>query len=93
MATERGGVVGAVSWSSSPAGLELTSLYLLPGRRGSGLAERLVDRAIGDRPAWLWVFEENARARAFYRRVGFVREGRRAVDVGTGVPEIRLERP
>lgn len=93
VATHRGVVVGAASWCGSPAGLQLTSLYLQPEQRGSGLAERLVDRAIGDRPAWLWVFEANLRARAFYRRVGFVLEGPRAVDAGTGVPEIRLERP
>ncbi|GAB2916422.1 GNAT family N-acetyltransferase [Rhodococcus aerolatus] len=93
LALRAGEVVGAVSWSDGAAGLELTSVYLLPPHRGRGVAERLVDRAIGGRPAFLWVFEANHRARAFYRRVGFVLEGRRAVDAGTGVPEIRLERP
>jgi GNAT superfamily N-acetyltransferase len=96
IARHGGTVIGAASWSEcpeQPPGLELASLYIVRGHRGSGVAERLVHEAIGDRPAWLWVFAPNARARAFYRRVGFVKEGPDTVDPDTGVLEIRLERP
>lgn len=42
---------------------------------GSGLGLRLLDAAIGDRPASLWVLERNPRARAFYERNGFAPDG------------------
>lgn len=54
---------------------ELTTLYVLAGVYGTGLADQLMDRAVGDRPAHLWVLAENPRAQAFYRRHGFVPEG------------------
>lgn len=92
LARHGGAVVGAVSWVPGPPD-ELASLYVRRDHRGTGLAARLVDAAVGDRPAWLWVFEANPRARAFYRRVGFTVEGERATDPGTGVAELRVHRP
>jgi hypothetical protein len=38
------------------------------------------------------VFEANPRARGFYARHGFVPDGTRQIEPGTGVPEVRLVR-
>jgi len=43
--------------------------------RGSGIAAALLRAAIGDAPAFLWVLEENPRARGFYAKMGFVADG------------------
>ncbi len=45
-----------------PPGLELAMLYLLESHHGSGLGQRLLDVAVGDGPAYLWVAEDNPRA-------------------------------
>jgi GNAT superfamily N-acetyltransferase len=62
----------------------VVGVFLRPEHRGSGLAERLFDGAL----EWAWALEEprlervrlyahehNPRARAFYRRIGFVPAG------------------
>jgi hypothetical protein len=56
-------VVGVVSWGErnepcAPA-LELVSLYVGAGHSGSGVAAALIDLAIGEALAYLWVFEKN----------------------------------
>jgi ribosomal protein S18 acetylase RimI-like enzyme len=56
--------------------LELSALYVRADRYGTGLGHRLLVTAIGDRPARLWVLDGNERAIAFYRRHGFVLDGR-----------------
>ncbi len=71
---------------------ELYAINLLPRVQGTGLADLLIDRAVGDRPASLWVLEDNARARAFYERHGFVPEGAHARHDATGAAEIRMVR-
>jgi ribosomal protein S18 acetylase RimI-like enzyme len=71
---------------------ELYAINLLPRAQGTGLADELIERAVGTRPATLWVLEENARAQAFYRRHGFVPEGAHARHDSTGAPEIRMMR-
>lgn len=71
------GVAGAepARDAGSPASLELTMIYLLQEAQGSGIADRLLQIAIGDAPAYLWVLDDNPRAQAFYRRHGFVPDG------------------
>lgn len=54
---------------------ELTMLYVLADRHGSGAGQGLLDAVLGDRPASLWVADDNPRARAFYTRNGFVADG------------------
>jgi ribosomal protein S18 acetylase RimI-like enzyme len=84
-------VVGVVSWAAtglpSSAGLDLLSLYVGAEQRGTGLANELLQAAVGTRPAHLWVFEDNPRAHAFYRKHGFGFSGHHQVDPGTGLSE------
>ena len=97
----RGEVAGVVSWAHGdlrhdPFDLdlvELTTLYVAAAHRGSGLADALLREALGDGAAYLWAFERNARALAFYARHGFVADGTRKLDVPTGAWERRLVRP
>jgi ribosomal protein S18 acetylase RimI-like enzyme len=89
-------IAGVVSWGTAETGLpplELKSLYVGAHHRGTGLASTLTRVALGDRAAQVWVFEENPRARAFYRRIGFVSDGASKIDPDTGVTEVRLVRP
>jgi RimJ/RimL family protein N-acetyltransferase len=53
-----------------------------------------VDRVLGDRPAFLWVFEDNPPARAFYTKLGFAADGARQFDDfgGRRLAEIRMVR-
>ena len=66
---------------------EIVSLYLLPSYMGRGCGRPLLEAAVsalaaqGYRDAFLWVLEENRRARAFYERMGFQHSGVRRADV------------
>ena len=71
---------------------ELWALYVAREHQGTGLARALVDHALGDEPAELWVFDGNPRAEAFYRRLGFERDGVEAPHEDTGLPGIRMVR-
>lgn len=56
--------------------LELMALYVRAELYGAGLGHRLLQAAIGDAAAYLWVLDGNARAIAFYERQGFGFDGR-----------------
>jgi ribosomal protein S18 acetylase RimI-like enzyme len=76
-----------------PRDLELAMLYLLAAHHGSGLGQALLDAAIGDAPAFVWVAEDNPRARAFYARNGFRPDGERSVvEAWEQMAEVRLVR-
>ena len=62
--------------ADAPQPLELALIYLLEAAKGSGIADRLLEMAIGDAPAYLWVLSGNDRAQGFYRRHGFAPDGR-----------------
>ncbi|XAS68473.1 GNAT family N-acetyltransferase [Micrococcaceae bacterium Sec5.7] len=53
----------------------LWGLYLLESHQGLGLGRRLLESAVGDEPASLWVAAENSRAVEFYRHFGFELDG------------------
>jgi GNAT superfamily N-acetyltransferase len=72
--------------------LELYAIYVRKAWWGTGLADRLLDVAIGNQSAIAWVFEANARARAFYTRHGFLPDGARKDEPFFGEPEIRMVR-
>jgi len=76
-----------------PRDLELRLLYQLASEHGTGSGQALLDAAIGDRPAHLWVAELNPRAQAFYRRNGFEPDGERKVEpLWENLAEIRMVR-
>jgi GNAT superfamily N-acetyltransferase len=66
-----------------PASWQLVGMWVEPDARGTGLAEQLIEavaghaREHGASSLTLWVTETNARARAFYERIGFVPTGAR----------------
>jgi GNAT superfamily N-acetyltransferase len=80
---------------------ELRAMYIEPGswRRGLGRAlwahAETFLRAKGYSRVTLWVFQDNARALAFYRHVGFVEDAGHAITRDRGgvqLVEIRLRR-
>ena len=54
---------------------ELEAIYVLPEHHGTGIAQALLDAAIGDVPAFLFVARGNPRATRFYERNGFAFDG------------------
>ncbi|WP_144792700.1 GNAT family N-acetyltransferase [Kocuria palustris] len=72
-------------------GLFLSKLYLLPEARGSGASRALLQaccetgRRIGADLLWLQVNEHNARANAFYERMGLRRVGAASFRLGPRV--------
>jgi GNAT superfamily N-acetyltransferase len=78
-----------------PETLELYSIYTLRSTYGTGLGAALLKAALGDSAAYLWVLEDNPRARAFYRKSGFRPDGARKLlpPDWYELPEIRMVRP
>lgn len=79
---EDGKIVGTTSFSRSRfeqfAGWgEIISIYLLPDYMGRGYGRALLEAAVdelkkmGYADVFLWVLEENSRARRFYEKMGF----------------------
>jgi GNAT superfamily N-acetyltransferase len=97
LARDEAGIVGLATSGpgrddDAPVPLELYAINVLARAHGTGLAADLVGHAIGDRPAYLWVLDGNARAIAFYAKLGFTDEGGRKPEPETGVTEIRMAR-
>lgn len=78
----------------APRPRELEGIYVLAAAHGSGTGQLLLDAAIGDAPAYLWMMDGNARAEAFYRRNGFTRDGGTSAHhlAGATIPTVRLTR-
>ena len=55
--------------------LELIAIYVRSAWWGTGLGQALFEASVGDRAAYLWVVEGNARAIRFYERQGFRLDG------------------
>ena len=72
----------------SPDAIELQRFYVDRAAHGTGVATALmsavheVAREAGAPRIWLGVWERNARALAFYRKVGFLDVGSKFFDVG-----------
>ncbi len=89
-----------IGWAQASAGrdddrpreLELEGLYVLDEFHGHGVGQALLDAAVGDRSAYLWVLEDNPRAQAFYRRNGFALDGVAKWDEQWRVREVRMVR-
>lgn len=67
--------IGPGRGDDAPRDLELNAIYLLADEHGHGLGQALLDAALADRPAFLWVAADNPRAHAFYRRNRFDTDG------------------
>lgn len=78
VAEDDGELVGFVSTGPGRDGtgvLEVMALYVRRSRYDTGLGHRLLETAVGERPAYLWVLDGNARAIGFYERHGFSFDG------------------
>jgi ribosomal protein S18 acetylase RimI-like enzyme len=76
----------------APTPWELWAINILEAHHGSGLADLLMERLVGDGPAMLWVVRGNQRAMAFYQRHGFRADGEVKWDERTGTTEERMVR-
>lgn len=76
----------------APCSHQVWSLNVAPERHGTGLADQLLTASIGDRAAYLWVAQGNARAVGFYERHGFRRDGVVETEGAHGVAEMRMVR-
>jgi len=86
---ETGGTIIGFSWvgpgeglkgQEPPRGRLLYAIYVLAAHYGTGAGQALLDAALGEDPAMLWVAKENPRATAFYLRNGFRFDGIEQVD-------------
>ena len=96
VATDSGGVVGYAQIRDNdvpdgvddPRAIELVRLYVDRAWHGRGLAAGLMTRAEsaardrGARKMWLGVWENNHRANAFYRKLGYIQVGEHVFMLG-----------
>ncbi len=68
---------GPAREADAPRDYQLWFVYLLQAEQGTGAGQALFDEVVGDRPCYLWVLDDNPRARRFYERNGFVADGAR----------------
>jgi GNAT superfamily N-acetyltransferase len=84
-------IAGPSRDSDAPPGRELYAIYVRQAHQGTGLADDLLQEAIGDEPASLWVYRDNPRASAFYVHHNFIPDGDERAD-SMGILEIRMVR-
>lgn len=85
VAESGGGIIGFAAAGpakeqGAPPGVELYMVYVSKSHHGAGVGQALLDAALGDQPAFLWVAKDNPRAQAFYRRNGFKVDGAERAD-------------
>lgn len=82
---------GAPDEPDAPTALQLYALYVRDFCWRHGYGRRLLDAALGDRPAHLWVLATNVRAQQFYAHAGFHGDGgTRQEQVGTEARWVRM---
>jgi GNAT superfamily N-acetyltransferase len=79
--------------ADAPSPTELYAIYVRAAWWGTGLGQQLWDAVRPEAACSLWVLEDNARARGFYARNGFVPDGARELYGDLGTWEIRMVRP
>lgn len=90
---------GFILCAAAAGEAEILTLCVAPGTRGRGLGQRLVGAAMdhlrrnGAGRLFLEVAEDNAPARALYRRLGLAEAGRRRGYYGPGRDALLLARP
>lgn len=76
-----------------PRERQLYALYVAAAHYGTGAGQALLDEALGDGPAMLWVAAQNPRAIAFYRRNGFDFDGVEQTDpIAASITDARMLR-
>lgn len=76
-----------------PRERQLYALYVAAAHHGTGAGQALLDEALGDGPAMLWVAAQNPRAIAFYRRNGFEFDGVEQTDpIAPSITDARMLR-
>ena len=91
----KGGNSGMLAWQEADGMAEILAIHTLPESWGTGLGHAMLTEAlrqIGDRPVYLWAFQENTRARRFYEKHGFCWDGTRRVSEFDGALEVRYVR-
>ncbi len=85
--------VRAVRETPATAEREVNAMYVRAAWYGTGLAHELMREVLDThRDTALWVFEENPRARAFYRKYGFELDGARRAERFSPSIEVRMVR-
>lgn len=70
---------------------EVNAMYVRAAWYGTGVAHELMRAVLRpDTDTSLWVFEDNPRAQAFYRKYGFELDGSRRVEAFTPAWEVRM---
>ncbi|MDB5182336.1 MAG: N-acetyltransferase [Candidatus Saccharibacteria bacterium] len=93
-----GQVIGmARPWRADEEGLQrVGAVYVDKDHQGEGIADSLMDQIIAwsdaERPLYLWVAEENERAKRFYQKVGFAVVGDERKTVYGNIPHIKMSR-
>ena len=83
---------GVLGWQEVEDGAEIVAIHSLPESWGTGLGHAMLTEAfkqIGKKPVSLWAFKENKRARRFYEKHGFCRDGTQRVSEFDGALEVR----
>ncbi|MEV6275760.1 GNAT family N-acetyltransferase [Nocardia sp. NPDC051832] len=76
------------------ATIQLNAIYVRSPWYGTGLADELLRAAVDPEASCsLWVFEQNPRAQAFYRKHGFELDGARKVEGFSPAMQVRMVRP
>ncbi|MGV9415772.1 N-acetyltransferase family protein [Nocardia sp. NPDC003693] len=85
---------GGPARDESPAAAhELAAMYVRAEWYGTGVSRELMRAVLAeDADTYLWVFEENPRALAFYRTFGFHLDGERRLEAFTLATEVRMVR-
>lgn len=103
VAVARGSIAGFLvsgpseEWSARTPSGEIYAIYVHPEHWSAGVGQALIGSAvdhlagIGAGEALLWVLASNARARRFYKRAGWVWDGRSRTKRLTGVPDFASE--
>lgn len=85
---------GSAQDDTEPAEREVNAMYVRAAWYGTGLAHDLMREVLDThRDTTLWVFEENPRAQAFYRKYGFELDGARRAERFSPSIEVRMMRP
>ena len=83
---------GFICWAEGETGAEIIAVHSLPESWGTGLGAAMLAEAlrqIGEKPVFLWAFRENARARRFYEKQGFRRDGSERISEFDSAAEVR----